>query len=368
MLLTDKYFPKCAEEIIGQDSSIKKLREFILKNKHSLIYGINGVGKTSSVYVIANELNSEIIELNASDFRTKNDIENILGNSIRQKSLFKKNKIILIDEIDWVTGEDRGGIQAVNELLDINNFPIVITGNEIFDSKFNSIRKKCNLIEFKRLEENAIIKILENICKKENLKYSFSILRRIADINNGDARAAINDLQSLIFNKEVLDLELHDREKKEDIFNILKVIFKTSDNKNLYRIFDRIDMNFDELFLWLDENIVYEYSDKALMNAYNYLSLADIFRGRIKNKQYYRFLVYVNLFLGSGVADSKENRNSNIIKYKRNERPLKIWINNRKNFEKMRLAEDLSKELHISKKKLIKELNFMKFYFMNNDI
>ncbi len=368
MLLTDKYFPKCAEEIIGQDNSIKRLREFILKNKHSLIYGSNGVGKTSSVYAIASELNSEIIELNASDFRTKNDIENILGNSIRQKSLFKKNKIILIDEIDWVTGEDRGGIQAVNELLDNNNFPIVITGNEIFDSKFNAIRKKCNIIEFKKLDRESILKILEKICKEENLKYNRDILKKISYMCDGDARAAINDLQSLTFDKEVLDLELYDREKKEDIFNILKIIFKTSDNKNLYRIFDRIDMNFDELFLWLDENIVYEYSDKALMNAYNYLSLADIFRGRIKNKQYYRFLVYVNLFLGCGVADSKENINSNIIKYKRSERPLKIWISNRKNFEKIRLAEDLSKELHLSKKKLIKELNFMKFYFMNNDI
>ena len=361
MLLTEKYLPREAKDIIGQDKEVSKLKLNILNNRHSLIYGANGVGKTSSVYAIANELNYEIIELNASDFRTKDDINSILGNSMKQKSLFKIKKVILIDEIDWITGEDRGGVQAVNELLDENNFPIVITGNNIFDSKFNSIRRKCNLIEYKNLDTEFLFKILENICKKENLKYRKEILMKIVHMDNGDVRAAINDLQSLIFNKEVLYLELYDREKKQDIFNILRIIFKTKNERILYRIFDRIDMKFDELFLWIDENLPYEYYGKDLKNAYYYLSLADIFNKRIRSKQYYRFLVYISLFLGSGIANIKENNNINIVKYKRGNRLLKIWINNRKGISKTEMIGKLNNELHMSKKKLLKELNFMRF-------
>jgi len=42
--------------------------------------------------VVAKETNSEIFELNASDFRNKANIQEILKPSIEQKSLIKKTK------------------------------------------------------------------------------------------------------------------------------------------------------------------------------------------------------------------------------------------------------------------------------------
>ena len=111
--LVHKYKPKGIKEIEGQDLQIEKLKDFIInhsrqKKKAVLIYGPSGIGKTSTAYAIANDLNYEIYETNASEFRNSEQINQKVGNAIKQQSLFAKGKIILVDEIDGLSGhQDR---------------------------------------------------------------------------------------------------------------------------------------------------------------------------------------------------------------------------------------------------------------------
>ena len=104
-----KYEPKSSDDIVGQEDAVKYLKEFITnpkkrKKKAIILYGPSGNGKTSSVYAISNELDLELIEVNASDFRNKDKIESTIGQSSKQMSLFGKSKIILVDEIDGLSG------------------------------------------------------------------------------------------------------------------------------------------------------------------------------------------------------------------------------------------------------------------------
>ena len=55
------------------------------------------------------------------------------------------------------------------------------------------------------------------------------------------------------------------------------------------------------------ENIPKEYSGKALEKAYDALSNADKFRGRIYRQQFWRFLVYQNIFQTAGISHAKKN-------------------------------------------------------------
>src|SRR3989344_7715831 len=111
---TAKYKPLKSSDI-PQDISI--LKESILKKECVLLGGPPGSCKTSSVYAIANELNYEVLELNASDVRNKDQIEKIIANAIKQVSLFKKGKIILIDEVDGINKLDYGGLPMLISLL-----------------------------------------------------------------------------------------------------------------------------------------------------------------------------------------------------------------------------------------------------------
>jgi replication factor C large subunit len=116
-----KYHPHRIKDIVGQDDAVAELKRYIQEKKHpktALIYGPCGVGKTSSVYAIANDLDLEVIEVNASDFRNKQKIDETVGNALRQGSLFGKEKLILIDEVDGLSGtKDRGATQEIIKLF-----------------------------------------------------------------------------------------------------------------------------------------------------------------------------------------------------------------------------------------------------------
>ncbi len=356
-MLLNKYKPKKLNEIIGQDNAISRLRKAVNEKKAVLVHGIPGIGKSSSIYTLANELNYEIIEINASNFRNKDQINETVGSSSRQQSLFSKGKIILIDEIDGLNKDDRGAIQEIISIIKDSSHPIIIIGNDVSDSKFKDLRKNCELILFEKLNYLDVLKILKNILIKENMQVDEESLKKIAINSKGDARSAINDLELLMISNDEISL----RDKKETILNALKNIFKTKNQEEIQKSIEMLDENLDEVFLWLEENIPYEYKNEELKYAYDHLSMADVFRGRIRRWQYWRFLVYESSLMNLGVAFAKDKIDSKSIIYKRNSRILKIWINNRRNDIKKELSEKLPHELHMSKKKFVKEFNYMKF-------
>ncbi|MBI2041198.1 MAG: replication factor C large subunit, partial [DPANN group archaeon] len=56
------------------------------------------------------ELNCELVEMNASQFRDAGSVQTILGPATKQASLFGGKKIILVDDVDSMSGQkDRGG-------------------------------------------------------------------------------------------------------------------------------------------------------------------------------------------------------------------------------------------------------------------
>ena len=68
----EKYRPKYFTDIRGQDLAIQKLKGFLKAldsespdKKAIVLHGPPGTGKTSLAYVVANENDSEIFELNA---------------------------------------------------------------------------------------------------------------------------------------------------------------------------------------------------------------------------------------------------------------------------------------------------------------
>ena len=357
-MLINKYKPKNLSEIKGQDKPLEELRKSVLKKEPVFVYGKVGIGKTASVYALAHELDYEILEVNASDLRNKEQMQKVVINNIKQASLFGKDKIILIDEIDGINAEDRGGLQELLKELENSNYPIVLIANDPWDSRLKNLRKKCKLIEFNTLDHLTIMQILKDISKKENLKLDENFLKQIAIKSRGDVRAAINDL-SLIILDNIIDLD--EREKQETIFNILKTIFKSKDIELLKKVFDNSKEDLNEIFLWIDENLAKDYSKEDLAKAYYYLSKADIFRKRIIKQQYWRFMYYQNLLMSLGIGLSKKTSSNSFTTYNRTQRLLKIWINNQKNAKRKEFLDKISHELHTSSKKLIKELPYMKF-------
>ncbi|MBI2109945.1 replication factor C large subunit, partial [Candidatus Woesearchaeota archaeon] len=324
---TEKYRPRTLNEVEGQRDALVLLKKLVAKNEVVLVYGPTGSGKTSSVYALANDLDLEVIELNASDFRNREQIESIIGNALKQYSLVAKGKIILIDEIDGLSGHgDRGGIGALAALLYDAKFPIVLVTIDPWDDKLGPLRKKSELVEFKQLDKDKIFNVLQMICSKEGIKYSDENLKILAR-RSGDLRAAINDLQTATQNKKELnriDIDsLGEREREETVFNALKILLKSTSPEQVLGIFDNVNIDLDEALLWLDENMPLEYTGEDLVKAYYALSRSDVFNGRIRRKQHWRFLVYREALMTAGVAAAKQENFNGAVIYKRYQRKLK---------------------------------------------
>jgi replication factor C large subunit len=359
-----QYSPKKTKEVVGQDKAVAEMKKFVLnfrqeKKKAMLIYGPTGSGKTSAVYSIANELGLEIVELNASDFRTGDQINSIVGSASKQMSLFFKGKIILIDEIDGVSGaQDRGGIPEIVRMIEETKFPIILTANDPFDKKFSDLRKSAAMVEFVLLQYGDIFQILKRICDAEKIKYEEDALKSLARRAGGDARAAVNDLQLLGSGRNITkkDLDaLSDRERTESITTALTKIFKTTDPIIAKQSFDSVQEDYEQKILWVAENLPKEYEKPDdLARAYDYVSKADIMNRRIRRMQHWRFLVYINDYLSAGVAVSKDEKYRKMVDYEQTGRLLKIFIANRKYQKRMAICEKIAEKTHSSKKDTVK--------------
>ncbi|MBU1111973.1 MAG: replication factor C large subunit, partial [Nanoarchaeota archaeon] len=355
--------------------AVEELKDFIQnykqkKQKAALLHGPIGTGKTSAVYALINELDYDILEINSSDLRNKDAMGSFLNSAMGQQSLFFKPKVILIDELDNFSGrKDRGGVPELVKALDKASFPVIMTANDPSDSKFKALRQKSLMIEFHKLEYRSIAHALQWVCEQENIGFEEKAINSLARQADGDMRAALIDLQSLAgsgkieFNRVI---ELSDRKRTDTIFNALNLIFKSSSVETALPAFDDVDLDTDQVFLWMDENLPKEYkSPIALAKAYEHISRADIFRNRIMRRQHWRFLVYIYNLLSAGVSNSKDQKNSFFVEYRQPMRLLKIWQSNIRLAKKKDIAEKLAIATHTSKKVAVQQVTYLQNIFQH---
>jgi len=372
MQWTEKYRPTYFIDIEGQELAVEKVREFLRRfgkrERAIILYGPPGTGKTALAYVAAKDTNSEIFELNASDLRNREKLDAILRPATEQKSLTKKGKIILVDEVDGISEVDRGGITELLSLIESSAHPVIITANDIWGKKFSGLRKKSGLVQLKEIDYKTIKNVMIGILRKERKFIDNDILTNIAIKARGDLRAAINDLQTASGMEDPSQILIDERNKEIDIFTALRMVFKGKPTNTHLKIFDSVNMPIDEIMLWVEENIPAEYQGEELVKAYDALSKVDIFKRRIYRQQYWRFLVYENALLSYGVSSSKKNTKTGFTSYKKPTRILKIWLNNRRIEKKKSIAKKYARYVHIGEKRALKEFPIIKAFLLKPDV
>lgn len=298
----------------------KQKKELTLPSEKAaiLLEGPPGIGKTSIVYALANDLNMEVIETNASDTRTRDALESKLKETVKSKGIMdfivqSKDKIILIDEIDGIYGvTDRGAVPTILDLIENTQFPVIMCSNE-YKRNLQPLYNKITKFEINPLSHDEILKIVKRILKKEKIiNLTPDDLNFIIDKNNGDLRGIINDLQGIYQggldeDKKELLTQLH-RDSTEEIFSLIRELFQEAKTlQQARRITDKSDVDYNFLYKWINENLpIFIKKNKELKNAYENLSLADEIFGRIRKNQYWSLLPYFyDLFSGGVVLARK---------------------------------------------------------------
>lgn len=360
----EKYRPQTLDKVVGHPTTIETLREWALsweddipKDRAIILYGTAGTGKTTSAYALANEMGWEITELNASDQRTATKIEKVVGSGSRMETLSGSKRLIILDEADNIHGTaDRGGEKAVIGLIKKTNHPMILIANELYDMSYG-LRSSCKLIQFRPISYGTIVSVLIDIAKKENITYERGVLEKIAENADGDLRSAINDLQAIVqgrvdkANIEIKDVVTGQRDTKEDIFKVLGKIFRGTDIIDAYRSTFNLDQDPEDFIQWIDENLPREYARPAdLADAYNYLSKASLFLGRVRRRQNYGLWKYASVLMTAGIVVARSQTQKQIGFVKFQTPTIRKRLNETKGMRKIRdsLAQKIGTHCHTS--------------------
>ena len=368
----EKYEPKSLKEFVDQKEALEKFLRWInawKQGKALLLHGPPGTGKTALVHAYAREKNLELVEMNASDFRTASQLQEVVGRAVLQSPLLKKSRIFLLDEVDGlVARHDVGGVAALIKIIKQSAFPIVLTANKPYDPKLRELRKFCELLEFKKIPVWDVEKRLREICSRERIKAEKEVLRKLAKKSQGDLRSAINDLETVGLGKKKIGMEdlevLGLREKETSIFDALKLIFKSRSALASKLSIRNVDKDPEEIFWWVENNIAKEYEKpEEIAKAFDALSKADLFRSWISLRQYWRFRSYMIDLMTSGVALAKKETYRKFTKYQYPERLIVLGASKKERKEEKEILQELSKQLHCSTRKIRKEfLPFLKLF------
>lgn len=382
MPFSAKYKPKNLKEFVNQIESLDTFLKWIKKWRQGgqalLFHGMPGVGKTSLVEAYCSENKLDLIQLNASDYRSAKQIKEVIGKSMQQQSLFKRGKMLMIDEIDGIAGKaDYGGVKEIIDIIKSSAHPIILTANNPWDKKLISLRRYCKLVEFKGITVWDIEKRLKEICEKEGIKVKGDVLRQIAKRSKGDLRSSMNDLEIISEGRKEIsanDVEiLGYREREINIFEVMRNIFKTQNALAAKLSVNSSDKDPDEIFWWIETNIANEYEDpKEIAKAFDALSKADIFRSRISSRQNWGFKAYMIDLMTAGVATAKKEMYRKFTRYQYPSNIATLGRTKKMRKEEKEKLLELSNQLHCSTRKIRSEylpfLRIMKSKNLHNEI
>jgi DNA polymerase III subunit gamma/tau len=209
-----RYRPNTFEEMVGNESAIVSLQKSITKKNHSHVYllsGPAGTGKTTTARILSKMFNAgemDIREFNIANMRGIDDARKIIE-QIRFNPSDGEAIVYILDECHKFTTD------AQNALLK----PLEDTPDSVYfflcssepNKLIKAIKSRCTPINFKLLNPDELLLILNRVVKKEKATIDKEVLESICDNADGSPRNA------LVLLEKVIDIE----DKKEAI-NIIK--------------------------------------------------------------------------------------------------------------------------------------------------
>lgn len=287
---TEKYRPKIPNDIIGNQSVVKQLHDWLRswneqflktssKNggrkqndsgakKAVLLSGTPGIGKTTTAKLVSQMLGFRTIEVNASDNRgkadakigkgiggsTANSIKEVISNEglgLNMERSQHPKTVLIMDEVDGMSAGDRGGVADLIASIKNSSIPIICICNDRYSQKLKSLVNYCLLLSFRKPTKQQMAKRLLHVANAEGLQVNEIALEELAERVNGDMRMALNHLQYMSLSMSVIKYDdirqrLQSSSKDEDISPFVAVDKLFGFNAGKLRMDERFDLSMSD--------------------------------------------------------------------------------------------------------------------------
>ena len=317
-----KFKPRGVDEIVGNERPLRQLETWlrswekkIPKEKAAFLYGPPWGGKPASVVALAGDMDYDVLEVNSSDYRTKKNLDALVGRSVHQRlSITGKRRMVLFDELEGISGrQDYGGIGAIAAIIKATDIPIVLIATSIGErwaDKFRPLRDLTLHIEYHPIPFGQVLSKLRKITEEMGMSVDEDVLELLADRSEGDLRSTINDLEAISRGKTRVTMaeaqDLGYRDRKDYTPDALRKMFAAKTLRDARRVISTAHIGYDDLFDWIYENLPVVLDDPYdLAEGMEALAKADIHQTRAKRTQSFRLLKYMFNEMTGGVTLSR---------------------------------------------------------------
>ena len=147
------------------------------------------------------------------------------------------------------------------------------------------------------------------------------------------------------------------RDRKEEIFNVLRMIFYAKSVTSAKMAVNMADIDLDMLFEWIYENIPYHIKNPSeLAAAMDAISRADLYRGILKETGDWSFLRYIIDWMTVGVAFSWSRKATGWVPFRFPERIKTASITKEEREMLEEIGKRIGKRCHLSASRAIVEV------------
>lgn len=194
MELYKKYRPRTLEDIVGNQAVVSSLQSLIKQHKvpHTiLLSGPSGCGKTTIARILQHELqcgDGDFEEFNCSD-RNGVDFGREIIARMRFKPMNGKCRIWLLDECHQMSTACANVL--LKPLEDTPDHVYFILSTSEPDKLLAALKTRATHYAVQSLNDYELNKLLDNVCKLEEIKVSKDAKDQIIENCNGSARMAL---------------------------------------------------------------------------------------------------------------------------------------------------------------------------------